>query len=286
VGPGRRLVAGSGRPGRWGALHRKPSGRDPAARTHPPGHVGAGRGQHGPDTPYYLPRRLVAIDAAGTHSLTGALGLDALLGLLAFVFWHGLLAGPALAAAPRALQERLPTEATRSLRERFHRPADLVLVYLSLVVGALTHVVWDAFTHRARWGVQHVPWLSAQHGRWPGYEWAQLASGLLGGLALAIALVLWWRRTPPVRAEDRRSARSRAGRGGRLPAGAAWAAIALAGLVGALVGTRRELSAPGGPDLLHAGFLAATRGTVLAGAIAVVLALGWHLARRFGGPAR
>jgi hypothetical protein len=245
-----------------------------------------------PDTPYYLPRRLLAIDAARTHSLIGALGLDALLGLLAFVVWHGLLAGPALAAAPHGLQERLGPEATRSLRERFRfrRPAGLALVYASLVVGALTHVAWDAFTHRARWGVQHVPWLSAQHGRWPGYEWAQLASGLLGGLALAVALVLWWRRTPPVRTEQRRPARPGAGRARTLSASAAWAVIALAGLGGALVGSRRDLSAPGGPDLLHAGFLAATRGTVLAGAIAVVLALGWHLGRRRGvspgGPAR
>ncbi len=56
-----------------------------------------------------------------------------------------------------------------------------------MVLGAITHLVWDSFTHAGRWGVEVVPWLHTEHLGLPGYKWAQFASGLLG---LAV-LVIW-----------------------------------------------------------------------------------------------
>ncbi len=76
--------------------------------------------------------------------------------------------------------ERLPQPPGVAVR-------DLPWAALAVVLGALTHLVWDSFTHAGRWGVEVVPWLHTEHLGLPGYTWAQFASGLLG---LAV-LVIW-----------------------------------------------------------------------------------------------
>ena len=57
-----------------------------------------------PDLPYYLPGPLTS---ARTHAASGIVTFDLVLGLLAFLVWHVLLAPTAVALAPAALRERL-----------------------------------------------------------------------------------------------------------------------------------------------------------------------------------
>jgi len=221
-----------------------------------------------PDLPYYLP---VALSAEMTHSLPGVVSADLLLGLGAFLLWHGLLSRPLLASAPKAVRGRLPAQDLATLRARLSPPRRLLLVILSLSVGAVTHVFWDAFTHAGRWGTVHVPWLAAQQGVLPGYRWAQYASGLLGALVVLLWLVGWWRRTDAVTPVA-----------GVRPAVAllAWVAALVGGTVGAVIGSIDPLTAPDGPDLPGAGFGAVTRGIAAATLVAFMLAASWHLLRR------
>ena len=86
-----------------------------------------------------------------THTVTGVLTIDALLGGLLLLVWHVVLAAPARAAAPAALRARLPS------RKRAF--PDLALGYLALVVGGFTHIGWDEFTHRDRAAVRRIGWL-------------------------------------------------------------------------------------------------------------------------------
>ena len=63
-----------------------------------------------------------------------------------------------------------------------------------ILVGAWTHIVWDAFTHRNGFVVQHWPplqsvWLFA----WPGYQLAQHLSSAFGVLILCVAYARWLR---------------------------------------------------------------------------------------------
>jgi len=213
-------------------------------------------GSVAPDLPYYLP-----LPSGPTHSALGVVTVDLLLGAAAWVLWHGVLAAPALAAAPRVVRERLVHRVEPGLRSRLASPVPVLLVLLGLVVGAATHVGWDEFSHAGRWGTQHVPLLAATWGGLPGYRWAQYASGLLGAGALLAWLVREWRRTRPVPAPAGRHS------------GWVWGALAGAGVV---AGVPAALSAD---DDRAAAFSGATQGGRAVLVLAAVLALAWHLAR-------
>lgn len=68
---------------------------------------------------------------------------------------------------------------------------------LSLVVGVVSHIVWDAFTHEGRWGVRLLPVLGEPWGPLLGYKWLQYGSGLVGIAVLAGAAWLWVRGRHP-----------------------------------------------------------------------------------------
>jgi hypothetical protein len=76
---------------------------------------------------------------------------------------------------------------------------------VSLFLGALTHIAWDAFTHANGWIVTHLPalqehvMLSSRFDKifWPIYRVLQHFSTLLGTLVLIISYVSWLRRVQP-----------------------------------------------------------------------------------------
>lgn len=220
-----------------------------------------------PDLPYFIP---VPASATLTHSIPGAVTVDVLLGGAVFVLWHGVLARPAVAAAPPGLRARLGPRTLNGLATHAASAAAVVRVAVSLAVGALTHVVWDAFTHERRtwWS---IGWLAERHGGLSGYRWAQYTSSVVGAVCVGVWLWRWWRRTPAA--------------AGRVPAVrpvaavAVWASIVLAAAAAAFPGVLRALTADAGPDVLHAGFLTATRGGAAGAAVGLVWALAWHLRR-------
>ena len=233
-------------------------------------------GSMAPDIPYYVPEGpwMVVAGGGATHSLLGFAVVAPLWGLLVLLLWHAVLAPAAVAVSPDALRRRLPAPAT--VRDRFGSPRALALTVLALVVGAATHVLWDAFTHEGRWGAENVGWLSAPV-TWlprdlPGYQWAQYASGVLGGLAVLVWLVRWWRRTPPApRVAD--------GVPPRVRIVAVAAVVGAALLAGAAVVARASSGAtPVRLDSL--GFAVITRGAMVGAAVALVLAAVWVATRR------
>jgi hypothetical protein len=214
-------------------------------------------GSVAPDLPYYLPVDL----PWDTHTASAVVTVDLLLGGLAWVVWHALLAEPALAWAPGALRARL-ADVPLGLARRVRSARELLLTALALVVGAATHVLWDEFTHAGRWGTEHLPALARDWGPLPGYRWLQYASGVLGAAVLILWLVRWWRRAPAAPLRDRPAAWP------------AWVAIAGAGL---LAGVAGALAAP---DIRKAAWLGATWGGGAALATATLLAAVWQVRRR------
>lgn len=127
-----------------------------------------------------------------THKLTSALWLDPLLALLLLVVFHVVLRRPLVALAPPTVAARLPSAV---------RPPVLWTV-VSAVAGALTHVIWDSFTHGDGYFVRQFP--SVFHaqvtGAWDVNRVVQYASTLVGCLALAVWLYRWYRRAAPQQA--------------------------------------------------------------------------------------
>ena len=126
--------------------------------------------------------------------------------------WYVLLRPAVRELSPTWLARRLPGEwdATgaavwRSIRAP-HRGARtavwgaplvrVVTIVVSLVLGVLSHIVWDAFTHEGRWGTGLVPALAEPWGPLPGIKWLQYGSSLIGLGILAVCAIVWLRGRP------------------------------------------------------------------------------------------
>ena len=117
------------------------------------------------------------------------------------VFWifHDLVKEPLAALMPRAIRERIvPGVYPMSLR----RPLQLALIVVSILIGSLTHLLWDSFTHGGYWPGRHLPALWEVF-TWPVvgevhlYKLLQYVSTVLG-LVVVFFWVLHWARTAPV----------------------------------------------------------------------------------------
>jgi hypothetical protein len=121
-----------------------------------------------PDAWYLVP----FAQRSDSHSLAGLFAFCLPLGLAVYLAFHLLLKAPLLTLAPPHLAARLAA---------FHAPGmprvPWPAVLLCLVMGAATHLAWDAFTHAHGQAAQHV-------------------STILG--SAIVAAWVWWRlaRTP------------------------------------------------------------------------------------------
>ncbi|MER7172908.1 DUF4184 family protein [Streptomyces mesophilus] len=128
-----------------------------------------------------------------THSWAGVLTVDAVLAALLVGVWL-LLREPVVALLPRTWQGRiLGLVRGRGWRERPRGPL-LLWGYVSAVLGAATHTVWDAFTHHDRWGSELLPVLDEEFGGQPLFWYLQYGGSALALLAVACFVVSALRR--------------------------------------------------------------------------------------------
>jgi len=217
-----------------------------------------------PDLPYFVP----LLGGSGwTHAVSGPVSVDLLLGLLVLALWQLLLRRPLVDLAPGWLRERVPPP-------RRTTGAYVLGAVVSIVLGATTHVVWDTFTHRGRWGTTHVGVLTDALGPLPVYKWFQFASGLLGLLGLLVWAALWLHRTSP------RPTPAQVGLAARR---AFWIGVpALAVLVAGLVAVVQQAA---GRSLEATAFAVATRSMGATAAAVVLVSLWWTLLHRRRGRA-
>jgi hypothetical protein len=213
-------------------------------------------GSMAPDVPMFLHGR---IGYALTHSLVGVVTVDLLLSLGGLALWVLVIRDALVDTAPPGVRDRLRPEARYAARQ-------WALAPLAAVIGSLTHVCWDEFTHPGRWGATHIAWLHDQHAGVAGYHWAQTISTLLG-LAVVVSWGLVAIGTP------RR--RPRAPRVPPLAGRAAPAVVAAAALVGGAAALRAT------PEGFHAvAFAGAVVGTATLACCLLLVALAWQLLSR------
>jgi hypothetical protein len=153
-----------------------------------------------PDLPLFVRTGLPLYGHTHDAAFTPATAVVALLLLL---LWRCVLRPAAGELSPRWLAGRLPSTWGRgvaaSAKETVAGPdgrvtaRSVVLLAVSLVLGVLTHIVWDLFTHEGRAGVNAIPALEAMWGPLPGYKWAQHGSSVLGLAVLGVWVALWLR---------------------------------------------------------------------------------------------
>jgi Domain of unknown function (DUF4184) len=213
-------------------------------------------GSMAPDAPMFVP---IPGSYGVTHSFLGVVTVDVVLGVLGVVVWFGLVRDALVDVAPAPVRERLAATA------RYSR-TQWLLVPAAVVIGALTHVAWDLFTHPRRWGVEHVGWLREMHGGMQGWAWAQHLSTALG-LVVAGVWAIGSLRVRP-----------RQARPPRVPElGVKALAIVLLGTA-TLTGAASMTVAPDG---LHAmAFRGAVLGTIALVVGLLALAMTWNLRAR------
>ncbi|MFL6062807.1 MAG: DUF4184 family protein [Marmoricola sp.] len=141
-------------------------------------------GSVAPDLPMFASLR----GAYGfTHSPLGAVTADLAMSVLGVAFWFTVLRDPLVDLCPAALRDRFAASARYGTRE-------WRLVVPAAVLGTVTHLTWDSFTHDGRWGAAHVTWLHQVHGSHTGASWAQYGSSAFGLAVVALWAVLVVRR--------------------------------------------------------------------------------------------
>jgi hypothetical protein len=161
-----------------------------------------------PDFGLLLPDRLARWQ---THSLSGLIPFCLPVGLCAYALTQWLIKPAVLEVLPDRAYARL-------WREQVHAPlarlSHWVLVASVLLLGAITHLVWDGFTHENARGVRMLPMLSdygpdvAGHVM-RGYVWLQLGSSVVGLAVVGFAVALWlYHAGPPAIPLSRRLGRA------------------------------------------------------------------------------
>lgn len=159
---------------------------------------------------------------AVTHSWTGVVTVDLAVSLVVVAVWWWLVR-PAWTRALPALAVRVPAE--WSARPRPSARA-VAVTLVACVLGSVTHVLWDACSHRDGWVVEAVPALRGTLAGHPVWALVQDGSSALGLLALLVAAAVWWARSRP--AGGLRAARGhRTGREARITAAACVNAVVL-----------------------------------------------------------
>jgi Domain of unknown function (DUF4184) len=125
--------------------------------------------------------RFIPIIPEGGHTLRGIIAIDLPWAILLLLILRWVIAKPFMALLPHYLASCLARPALPSVFTGI----------LSIIIGALSHLVWDSFTHANGWFVNHYSFLQTIIGRWPLYELLQHGCGVAGliGIALWIA---WW----------------------------------------------------------------------------------------------
>ncbi|GGM88361.1 DUF4184 family protein [Streptomyces fuscichromogenes] len=154
-------------------------------------------GSFSPDLTYYAAGAVPgAMEFGGfTHSFAGVFTVDVLFSWALVALWV-LVREPLVALVPRARQGRL----SALLRCGAPRARGGLPVagwwYVSAVLGALTHVVWDAFTHHDRWGTRLIPAIGRDIAGMPLYTLLQYGSSVVGATVLAVFAARAVRRAP------------------------------------------------------------------------------------------
>ncbi len=152
-------------------------------------------GSLSPDFIYLIP---FSIARSQTHSIAGLFWFCLPLGLLGLWLYHAFLRRFFLHLMSDSIQQRLSIFVGNSSP---FQQTHLLGIILSLIIGALTHIVWDGFTHYNDFAVQAIPALQTSLGDFLGqnirvYKLLQYAFSILGTLLLVYLVMRWLNKFP------------------------------------------------------------------------------------------
>lgn len=127
------------------------------------------------------------------YNAAGLILFDVPVGFVLLLIFHTLVKWPLLSLLPEDLQRRL-FKHTQGFS--FGPLKHLGLILLSLLVGSLTHVIWDSFTHDYGWMVKHIAFIRLPIGGMPLYTILQTLSSIIGVIVLLYWFIRWFPTAP------------------------------------------------------------------------------------------
>jgi len=116
-----------------------------------------------PDIAYLTP--FLVHQRVESHSLIGLFLYCIPMGLSVYLFYHWLIAPVVCSLFPRFIQKHLSPDLLLGRIPAL--PVHIVL--FSLIIGAVTHIVWDYFTHQ--YGIaRHIAWMDTPLSNIDGYD--------------------------------------------------------------------------------------------------------------------
>lgn len=154
-------------------------------------------GSFAPDMTYFAASALSGAMEFGafTHSFPGVFTVDVLVAWTLVGLWL-LIREPLVALLPARRQGRVAGLLRCGAPRARARLSLGVRWYVSAALGALTHVVWDAFTHHDRWGTRLFPVLDDTIAGSPLYWYLQYGSSAAAAVVIAVFLGYALRRAP------------------------------------------------------------------------------------------
>ncbi|KUO22783.1 DUF4184 family protein [Streptomyces dysideae] len=154
-------------------------------------------GSFAPDMTYYAASVLSGAMEFGdvTHSFPGVFTVDVVIAWALVGVWL-LIREPLVALLPGARQGRVAALLRCGTPRARIRPTSVLWWYVSAALGALTHVVWDAFTHLDRWGMRVFPVLGREVAGSPLYWYLQYGGSAVAAVVIAAFVAVALRRAP------------------------------------------------------------------------------------------
>ena len=140
-----------------------------------------------PDFEYFLRMRL---KSNYSHTIDGLFWFDLPLGIvLAFIF-HNMVKNSLFDNVPEILKSRFFVFKQFDWNKYFKKNGLVVLI--SILIGAASHIFWDSFTHDSGYFVKTIPFfqesMQMPFGKIPVLKILQHSSTLIGGFLIAFAL--------------------------------------------------------------------------------------------------
>jgi hypothetical protein len=140
-----------------------------------------------------------------THSLLALWTFCLPMGLAAYALTLLLIKPAVLEVAPDGAYARLRAAEAAHRSPSLNSPRAWVYAALVILLSAITHLVWDEFTHENARAVRMFPVLGAYGPELDGHSlhiwrWLQYGSSALGLIAVAAALWLWLRHASALKA--------------------------------------------------------------------------------------
>jgi hypothetical protein len=140
-----------------------------------------------PDFEYFLRMRIKSLYS---HTIDGLFWFDLPLGLLLAFIFHNIVRDSLYDNLPTFLQSRISAFRQFNWNEHFKR--NWIVVLISILIGASSHIFWDSFTHDHGYFVQTIPTLTNSVDFFgiqvPILKILQHSSTLIGGLVIALAI--------------------------------------------------------------------------------------------------